>query len=147
MSDIVKKENLVDVKQLIKEGRIKLLAFSPNLFVDILLSKKPIFVSGNNIPEDAIVLALNYDYARNMQVLKLTSKEFDTVKEGDVIPFIEDGTITIIDNVTCMRDGKEITIEDVTKPVNVDPETGDIIDPITRKKEEKLKPVPTEKEV
>jgi hypothetical protein len=152
MGDIVTKANVDDVRELIKEGRIKLLAFSPDLFVSILLSKKPVFVNMESVPDDVIVLAINFDYTRNMQVLKLVSKEFESTKEGDVIPFIEDGTITLIDNVTCMRDGKEITLDDVTTPVNVDPETGDLIDPVTREKveEEKgedvsdMKPIPEE---
>lgn len=141
MSDIVTKENIQDVKELIQDGRIKLLAFSPDLFVDLLRCKKPILVNMEGIPEDAILLAVNFDPRSNMMLLKLVSKEFDKTKEGEVIPFVEDGTITRID---CQCDCKDKTVDDVTKPVNVDPETGKEIDPITRKEVEEE--VPKEEE-
>lgn len=114
MSKIVDNKDLDGVKELMKQGRVSFVTVNPDLIMKLLLSKKPILVDMKELPEDAFLLGINYDPRVNMFLMKVVSKEFETVKEGEVIPFI-DGTVTLI-NCTC--NCKDKTIDDVTKPVN-----------------------------
>jgi hypothetical protein len=124
---IVNEENLENVKELIKQARIKLMPVNPDLLMRLFLSRKPILVDMKGLPEDAILLAINFDPRCNMLLLKLVSKEFESIKEGEVIPFIE-GTVTQIE---CTCDCKDKTLEDVTTPINA--------------VEAEVKPIPEEK--
>jgi len=129
---IVKEENLEEVKELIKQARIKLMPVNPDLLMRLFLSRKPILVDMKGLPDDAILLAINFDPRCNMLLLKLVSKEFESIKDGDIIPFIE-GTVTQID---CQCDCKDKTIDDVTKPINT---------PVEAVVEAEVKQIPEEK--
>lgn len=129
---IVKEENLEEVKELIKQARIKLMPVNPDLLMRLFLSRKPILVDMKGLPDDAILLAINFDPRCNMLLLKLVSKEFESIKDGDIIPFIE-GTVTQID---CQCACKDKTIDDVTKPINT---------PVVEVVEAEVKQIPEEK--
>ena len=76
-----------------REPRYKLFRIDPDLVVDMLNWNQYKQISlpiNKGIPPDAVVEAINYDYAMNCFVARVYHESFDEVKKGWVIPMDSD---------------------------------------------------------
>ena len=77
------------IEKAIKERRIQLIPMYHQALLQILNSKKAVTIDFKGLPEDALILGVHYDYTREIFLVRVVSKSFDSVKEGDIIPILE----------------------------------------------------------
>ena len=76
-----------------KFRRCRIIRITPELIFNVLFywhkSKNITLPYVVNIPKDAIIGGIQYDYQRNLFLIKIVSKEFDIVASGEEMPWMD----------------------------------------------------------